>query len=113
MIDLLTTFISSQLENNHILFSLLLFLHFDKPEQGFINADTLISDIEQGSFAIAVLFVATILGIDIPDSYLTDKSKTLRELAKEIKTLPRLTDAEFKEKLNIEKLSMKASIARN
>jgi len=85
-------FLKTPTVENHVLFSLLFFLNCED-EDGTFNADAPISDIEPYILIVAVSLFESNQGINVPDSYITEnKSKTLRQLAEEIRALPKLTD---------------------
>ena len=54
-----------------------------------------------------------IIGVNTPDSYLEDTTKTVRQLAAEIRALPKLTDGEFQKKLLLDKAAWKAAVDCN
>ncbi|MBN1396847.1 MAG: hypothetical protein JXA06_02335 [Bacteroidetes bacterium] len=99
MTNILQAITNSQICDNHILYSLLFFLHSTDPDFGHIDVDTPISQFDEDLFIVATSFTELHLGIDIPDAMLTDKSKTLRQFTDEIRVLPHLTDTEFQKKL--------------
>jgi len=100
MSNSVNAFVTSQPTDNHILYSLLFFLHFEDPESNPIDIDRPISDIDKDTLILAVSLLETILGVDTPDKYLLEnKSKSLRDLAQLIRALPKLTDEAFCKKL--------------
>jgi len=104
---------NGQYADNHLLYSLLFFLHFTEPELGVINVDAPISQFDQDSLLIAGTFMELNWDIDIPDEMLLDKTKTLRQMANEIRTLPKLKDEEFQKKLLLDKVMWKALLDMN
>jgi hypothetical protein len=113
MSNTIKAFLNTQPAENHILYSLLFFLNFEN-ENGNVNVDAPISDIEEDTLVLAVSLFETHQGIDVPDSYLTEnKSKSIRQLADEIRELPKLSDDAFFKKLKEIILSWQTVIARN
>jgi hypothetical protein len=109
----INTFLNTQPTENHILFALLFFLNFENDSKIY-EADAPIREIDEDVLVLAVSLMETILGIDVPDSYLTEnKSKSIRQLATEIRALPPLTDEAFYKKLKENILSWQTVIARN
>ncbi len=85
--------LNSQQADNHILFTLLFFLYYQGIETIDINSP--ISQITDDQLIIAVSLLETLHGIDVPDEYLADKTKTIRKLSDEIRSIPKLSDTEF------------------
>jgi hypothetical protein len=114
MSNSINAFVTSQSADNHVLYSLLFFIHFEEPELGNIDVDTPISDIDEDTLIVAVSLLETILGVDTPDKYLLEnKSKSLRNLASLIRELPKLTDETFCKKLKQDILTWKLIVERN
>jgi hypothetical protein len=99
MTNIVQAITNSQICENHILYSLLFFLHFTDPDLGDIDINTAISQYDEDLLVVAISFVELHMGIDIPDNMLLDKTKTLRQFADQIRVLPHLTDTEFQKKL--------------
>ena len=99
MSNTLQAIINSPYADNYILYSFLFFLHFTGLESGTIDVDIPISRFDQNNLLVAVTFMELHQGIDIPDEMLLDKTKTLRQMADEIRILPKLKDTEFQQKL--------------
>lgn len=100
MTPTINAFIACQDADNHILFSLFYFIHFEDPELGNIDVDRPISEIEENTLIVAVSLLESVLGVDTPDSYiLKNRSKSIRQLAEEIRALPKLSDEAFFKKL--------------
>ena len=113
MSNSINAFITSKPAENHILFALLFFLNFEDKSKTY-NIDTPISGIDEDVLVLAVSLMETILGIDVPDFYLTEnKYKSLRQLATEIRAFTPLTDEAFYKKLKDNILSRQTVIARN
>jgi hypothetical protein len=55
--------------------------------------------LDEDLLVIAISLMDSIFGIDVPESYLEDKTKTVRKLAEEIRGLPKLSDKDFQKKL--------------
>jgi hypothetical protein len=64
MTNTIHALINSQEADNHILFSLLFFLNFQK--LGPIDIDTPISQVDEDALVIAVSLAESMLGIDTP-----------------------------------------------
>jgi len=113
MSNTIKAFLNTQPADNHILWALLFFLNFEVEPKQF-NVDGPISEIDEDDLIVAVSLMESILGIDVPDSYLIEnKSRSLRQLANEIRDLPLLTDAQFAMKLRESILSWQAIMNRN
>ena len=96
MLNTLYALIKSNADN-HVLFTLLFFLYYQGIETIDINSP--ISQITDDQLIIAVSLLETLHGIDVPDEYLADKTKTIRKLSDEIRSIPKLSDTEFQKKL--------------
>lgn len=110
---IIDAFLKTQPVENQVLFSLLFFLNCED-EDGTFHADAPISEIEPYVLIVAVSLFESNQGINVPDSYITDnKSKTLRQLAEEIRALPKLTDEAFCKKLKQDTLTWRVMMERN
>jgi len=78
-----------------------------------IDVDSSISQFDPDSLVLAVSILKMIIGVNTPDSYLEDTTKTVRQLAAEIRALPKLTDGEFQKKLLLDKAAWKAAVDCN
>jgi hypothetical protein len=108
------TIVNSQVADNHCLFALLFFIHFiELPDLGTIDVDKPISQFDPDSLVLAVLILEMIMGVDTPDRYLEDTTKTVRQLAAEIRMLPKLSDKEFQKKLLLDKAGWNAAVDHN
>jgi hypothetical protein len=97
MTNLIHALLNSHEADNNVLFSLLFFLHFQEIES--VDVDGPISQLDEDLLVIAISLMDSTFGIDVPESYLEDKTKTVRKLADEIRGLPKLTESEFQKKL--------------
>ncbi len=96
MTNLIHALINSHEADNHVLFSLLFFLHFQEVESVDVNGP--ISQVDEDLLFIAISLMDSIFGIDIPESYLEGKTKTVRKPAEGIRGPPKLSDSEFQKK---------------
>lgn len=113
MSNTINAFLNTQPADNHVLFALLFFLNFED-EPRYFDIDAPISEIDEDTLVSAVVLLETILGIDVPDSYLTEnKTRSLAQLAEEIRALPKLSDEQFFKKLKVNILDWKAVMNRN
>jgi hypothetical protein len=79
--------ISSHLSDNHILYSLIKFLHYFKdPYLGHIDIDAPIGTLDEVTFLTAVSLFETHHDFIVPDLTLADKNKSLRQIANEFKS---------------------------
>jgi len=99
MTNFIQAITNSQQADNHILYSLLFFLHFISSDLDQIDVDIPLSQFNEDLFIVATSFVELHNGIDTPDDMIADKTKTLRQLAQEVRTLSKLTDEQFQKKL--------------
>jgi hypothetical protein len=111
MTNTIHALINSHEADNHVLFSLLFFLHFQKVEN--ISIDGPISQVDEDALVIAVSLTESHLGIDTPEEYLVDKTKTIRELSNEIQLLPKLSDSDFQKKLLLNIAGWRAIVDMN
>lgn len=112
MTSLFKTFASTPAAENHTLFSLL-FLINGLVDCAITDVDTSIDNIEEATLIFAVHMVELLNGIEVPESILADKKKSLRKLADEIKGLPRLSDEVYEKKLMTSKFWWRAVIDGN
>jgi hypothetical protein len=113
MTNTIHAMITSPYADNHLLYSLLFFLHFIYPDLEHIDVDAPISQFDEDSLLIAGTFMELHQGIDIPDAMLADKTKTLRQMADEIRLLPKLTDELFQKKLLLDIASWRSILDMN
>jgi hypothetical protein len=111
--SIFSAMLSVQETDNPVLFSLLFFLNLDNEPRQY-DVDAPISDITDEDLTLAVCIVETLYGVDIPDEYITtDKSKSLRDLAKMIRDLPVLPDEEYRKKLKRDLLIWRMGMSGN
>ena len=65
MSNSVNAFLSSQPADNHLLFSLLYFIHFEDPELGPIDVDWQIGDIDADTLILAVAFWESLNGVNV------------------------------------------------
>jgi hypothetical protein len=102
-----------QATDNPVLFALLFFLNLDNEPRQY-DVDLPIGDIDDTDLALAVSIIEPIYGVDIPDEFVTtDKSKSLRDLARMIRDLPVLSDGEYRKKLKRDLLIWRMGMSGN
>jgi hypothetical protein len=111
MTNTIHALINSHKADNHVLFSLLFFLHFQK--LGPIDINAPINQVDEDGLVIAVSLTESLLGIDTPDSYLVDRTKTVRQLSNEIRSIPKLSDSDFQKKLLLNIAGWRALVDMN
>lgn len=99
MPNIIRAILNSQDADNSTLYSLLYFIHLTLRDLDTLDVDAPIEIIDPDLLVLAVVFFELHQGIDLPDEMLEDKTKTLSELASEIRTLPKISDEEFRRKL--------------
>lgn len=104
--------LDSQDAPNHILYSLLYFIHNKRPDFE-IDINAPISQIEDCFLVLAVGFLELHHGIEICDAMVEDKSQTFVQLADAIITLSKLSDELFQWQLLRMKAALKAEVDRN
>jgi hypothetical protein len=55
--------------------------------------------VDEDGIVIAVSLMESLLGIDTPEEYLVDRTKTVRQLAQDIRLIPKQSDSDFQKKL--------------
>jgi hypothetical protein len=103
----------SQDADNSTLYSLLYFIHLTLQNLDEIDVNAPIETIDPDLLVLAVVFFELHQGIDLPDEMLENKTKTLRQLAEEIQTLPKISDEEFRGKLLRTKAVSKSVVDHN
>lgn len=105
--------LNMRVADNPILFSLLFFLNLDNEPRQF-DVDAPIGEIDENELALAVSIIEPIYGVDIPDEFVTtNKSKSLRDLARIIRELPILPDEEYRKKLKRDLLIWRMGMSGN
>jgi hypothetical protein len=112
MSNTVTSILESHDAPNHILYSLLYFIHHEQPELE-IDINAPIEHIEEHVLVLAVCLSEIIRGIDVPDKMILDRTKSLQQLADEIRLLPKLMDEEFQKKLLLTKTAFRLDEDRN
>lgn len=112
MTSLFQTYASTPAAENNTLFALL-FLINGLVDCAVTDVDTSINNIEDATLIFAVHMVELLNGIEVPESLLADKKKSLRKLADDIKVLPRLSDEVYEKKLMTSKFWWRAVIDGN
>lgn len=112
MSNTVNTFLNSPITDSHVLFGLLFCLNYEDNTKIY-DPETPINQIDENLLILAVSLLEHIIGVNTPDEYLLEnKNKSLRDLALEIQALPRLTDAQFAEKLK-ETILVSQKVANN
>ena len=112
MTSLVHTFESTPVAENSTLFTLL-FLINGLVDCAVTDVDTPFCSIEEATLTFAVHMIELLNGIDIPESLLANKKKSLRKLADEIKVLPRLSDEVYEKNLMTSKFWWRAATETN
>jgi hypothetical protein len=88
MSNTVNAILDSQDVPNHVLYSLLYFIHHERPDVE-IDINAPIDQIEESYLVMAAVLVELCLGIDVPDALPTDRSQTFVQLADAMRTLPK------------------------
>ena len=106
------TILNSQSADNHFLYSLLFFIHHERPDVE-IDINAPIDQIEECYLVLAAVLIELCLGIDVPDALLTDRTQTFVQLADAMRTLPKLSDEVFQWQLLRVKAALRAEADMN
>ena len=102
-----------QPSEHHILQSLLTFLQFKDQDLGHIDIDAPIGTLDEVRFLLAVSLFETHYDFNIPELILENKNKSLRQLADEIRAIPKLHDAAFFKKHTLGIVGRNSEAGRN
>ncbi|MHB1050640.1 MAG: hypothetical protein ACYC09_11205 [Bacteroidota bacterium] len=113
MSNIFTAFLNTQPTDNHVLWGLLLFLNsIDDSKDYGLNSP--IGAIPEEDLILAVCLLEDILGLDVPDEFITEnKDKSIKQLASEIRTLEKLPDDVYAERLKRSQMMWKTWSNRN
>ena len=104
--------LDSQDSPHHILYSLLYFIHDERPDIE-IDINAPIDQIDECFLVLAVGLFELHHGINVPDAFFTDRSQTFVQLADAIRTLPRISDNLFQWHLLMVTAALRAEADRN